>query len=156
MKREREPWYESEDPGRVARGASWRFGLWVAAVVAFVALIAATGWVLSVVLAEPKGAGDAHRRIHEGDNRIAQQELFEELYANVRSYDARLGPAKRLMDDHPGDDFHASNYQGLVQVCLDAVEEYNAQARKISAAKWRSDDLPYQIDPKDPKTDCKP
>lgn len=151
----REPWYESDNPSRVARGFSWRLAAWIVAAVVFVGALSGGVWWFKVATSDIKGAGDATRQINSGKNRIAAQETFEALYAQIQAYDRNLDQAARDKAEHPGDDFYATNYSGLVKQCNDAVGQYNADARKVSRAKWLSPDLPYEIDINNPATDCK-
>lgn len=151
----REPWYESENPTRVARGFSWRAAIWVLAAVLFFGAIGGGIWWFKVATSDVKGAGDATLQINSGKNRIAAQETFEALFAQIQAYDRNLDQAAKDKADHPGDPFFATNYSGLVKTCNDAVAQYNADARKVSRAKWLTDDLPYEIDLNNPSTDCK-
>lgn len=151
----RDPWYDSDNPTRVARGFTWRAAVWVIGVVLFVGAIGVGVWYFKVATSDIKGAGDATRQVNTGKNRIASQEAFEALYAQIQAYDRNLDQAAADKAEHPGDAFFATNYSGLVKTCNDAVGQYNADARKVSRAKWLTDDLPYEINITDPKTDCK-
>lgn len=151
----RGPWYDSDNPTRVARGFTWRAAVWVIGVVLFVGAIGVGVWYFKVATSDIKGAGDATRQVNTGKNRIASQEAFEALYAQIQAYDRNLDQAAADKAEHPGDAFFATNYSGLVKTCNDAVGQYNADARKVSRAKWLTDDLPYEINITDPKTDCK-
>jgi len=155
VRRDREAWYESDNPTRIARGASWRVALWIVGVVLFVGAISAGIWYLKVVTSGVKGAGDQTRIVNDGKNRVAAQEAFEALYQQILAYDRNLDQAAKDKAEHPGDSFYATNYSGLVKQCNDAVGQYNADARKVSRAKWLSPDLPYEIDITKPETDCK-
>lgn len=151
----REPWYESENPSRVARGASWRLGAWIVGAVVFFGLIGVGIWGFRVATSEVKGAGDKAIIVNDGKNQIASQELFEALYQQIQVYDRNLDQAAADKAEHPNDTFFATNYSGLVKTCNDAVGQYNADAKKVSRAKWMSEDLPYQIDQTNPLFDCK-
>jgi hypothetical protein len=151
----REPWYESENPSRVVRGASWRVVVWILAAIAVFAVVGAVIWGVRVATSEVKGAGDKAVIVNEGKNQIASQEQFEALFQQIQVYDRNLDQAAADKAEHPGDSFFATNYSGLVKTCNDAVGQYNAAARQVSKAKWLSKDLPYEIDQTDPKFDCK-
>jgi hypothetical protein len=138
-----------------SRSAGWRIGVWVIAAVLFIGLIGGGIWVFKVVTSDVRGAGDATQRINDGKNRIASQESFEALYQQIMTYDRNLDQAAKDKADHPGDAILATNYSGLVKQCNDAVGQYNADARKISRAKWLSPLLPYEIDQTDVRFDCK-
>jgi len=118
-------------------------------------IIGGIWWGVKVATSDAKGAGDAQIKINSGDNRIASQEAFEALYAQIQAYDRNLDQAAADKAEHSGDDFYATNYSGLVKTCNDAISQYNADARKVSRAKWLTKDLPYEIDTANPLTDCK-
>lgn len=128
-------------------------------ILALVALIAVIGigvWGFKVITAEPKGKGDAVRTREGGTNRIAAQERFEELYAQVKAADQRIdvmGAAKKAA---PTDVVAATNYTGAINYCIEVRAQYDAEARKYTAEQFRTADLPPQIDQLDPTTDCKP
>jgi hypothetical protein len=151
----KDPWYDSDNPSRVARGASWRVGLWVIAVVLFFALIGGAAWGFKVATSDVKGRGDAAVQKNSADNRIAAQQTFEDLIADIKASDRKLDPAAADKKTNPGNDTYSVNYAGLLAHCLDSVGLYNADARKYTAAQFRASDLPAQIDATDPATDCK-
>lgn len=149
---DRRDWKEVDS---VSRSAGWRIGVWVLVAVLFGGVLAAGIWWFKVATSEVRGAGDATQRINDGKNRIASQEAFEALYQQILAYDRNLDQAAEDKAEHPGDTFYATNYSGLVKQCNDAVGQYNADARKVSRAKWLSPDLPYEIDQTDVRFDCK-
>ncbi len=146
---------EIRDANAGARSAGWRAAIWIAAAVVFFGAIGVGIWWFKVATSEVKGAGDQTRIVNDGRNRIAAQEAFEQLYAQIQAYDRNLDQAAKDKTEHPGDAFYTTNYSGLVKTCNDAVGQYNADARKVSREKWIAPDLPYEIDLNDPKTDCK-
>ena len=152
---QRGPWYESDNPTRVARGASWRVALWVLGVVVFAGLITAGIWAVKVATSDVRGTGDTVSKVNSRDNRIFAQEHFFTLYNALLAYDQQLDQAAADKAEHPGDQFYATNYSGMVKTCIDARNQYNADANKVTQAKWRDASLPFQIDETDPKTDCK-
>lgn len=150
----REPWYESDNPTRVARGASWRIGMWIIVVIAFFALIGGGTWLFKVATADVKGRGDTTIKINEVDNRLFAQGNFHDLYQEIKASDRKLDQAAADKADHPGDTYFATVYSGLKAHCEDAVGQYNSAANKISQAKFRDESLPFQIDHSNPETDC--
>jgi len=150
----REPWYQSENPTRVARGASWRIALWVVGVLVLAGLITGGIWVVKVSTSDLRGAGDTVAKVNSRDNRIFAQEHFFTLYNQLLAYDQQLDQAAADKAEHPGDQYYATNYSGMVKICIDARNQYNADANKVTQAKWRDATLPFQIDQLDPKTDC--
>lgn len=155
MRDKREPWYDSDNPTRLARGFTWRAMVWLLAVVLGTGAIAGVVWGVKTALSPVKGAGDVYQQQQDAKNRIAQQQHFQALYNQLIAYDQQLDQAAADKAEHPGDSFFATNYSGLVKTCIDARNQYNGDANKILAAQWRDETLPYQIDPTMPATDCK-
>lgn len=148
------PWHESSNPTTVVRSATWRGWIWVISTVVVVSLVSGGIWAFKVATSDIKGAGDATIEINSGENRIQSQQLFEELYAKVLEYDKNLDVAAAAVKRNPSN-FNQTNYDGLVMTCNAAIEQYDAEARKVSSEKWRSEDLPHKIDTADPLTDCR-
>lgn len=149
---QRNDWKEIDS---TSRSAGWRIAVWVIAVILIGGVIGGGIWAFKVATSDIKGAGDQTRIVNDGRNRIAAQETFEALYQQIEAYDRNLDQAARDKAEHPGDSFYATNYSGLLKACNDAVGQYNADARKVTRAKWLSADLPYEIDITNPSTDCK-
>ena len=143
------------DANYVGRRAGLSLAAWIVIGVLFVIALSAGIWAFNVATSDVKGKGDATRQINSGKNRIASQETFEALFGQIKAYDRNLDQAAQDKKEHPGDSFYATNYSGLVKQCNDAVAQYDADAKKVSRAKWLTDDLPFQIDQNDPTTDCK-
>jgi hypothetical protein len=152
---EREPWYESSNPSRVVRGGAWRLAVWILMVIAFFALVSGVVWGVQVLISGPKGAGDQERINNSANNRIFAQQHFFDLYNELLAYDQQLDQAAADKAEHPGDQFFATNYSGLVKACIDARNQYNGDANKVTLERWRDPGLPFQIDATNPKTDCK-
>jgi len=131
----RTPWYDSDNPSTVARGATWRGMVWILAITAFVAIISIGGWLFNVTTSDVKGSGDATRTVNSGDNRLAQQAYFEQTYADIQAAGQNL--------TLPGNE---TEQAGRLTYCRRLVADYNAAARKQVAAKFRAADLPAQID----------
>jgi hypothetical protein len=140
---------------RASRSVGWRVFVWALVAVAAVGVIGALIWGFKVVTSEARGQGDKTRIVNDGRNQIAAQEAFEALFQQIQAYDRNLDQAAVDKTAHPNDAFFATNYSGLVKQCNDAVGQYNADARKVSRAKWMSADLPFEIDTTNPLTDCK-
>jgi len=134
-----------------------KLGLVSAVVVAFAALaLCGIGvWGFKVITSDIKGKGDATRQINSADNRIGIQEHFHTLMADITKSDRALDIAAADKAANPGDDFYATNYSGMVKHCIDVVEQYNADAQKITKSKWLDPNLPQVINSSDPTTDCK-
>lgn len=151
----REPWYESDNPSRVARGFSWRLAIGIVVAVLFVGGISIAYWGFGVGTSDVKGQGDAVKRKNSADNRIAEQAAFEKLYADIKAADARIDVFAAAKREQPTDTVAKTNYTGSLTICGQLVADYNAKARSYTAEQWRAADLPAQIDPTDPATDCK-
>jgi hypothetical protein len=148
----RNEWREVDS---ASRSVAWRVFVWAIVSVAAVGLIGGGIWYFKVATSEVKGAGDQTRIVNDGKNRIAAQETFEALFQQIQVYDRNLDQAAKDKAEHPGDQFFAANYSGLVKQCNDAVGQYNADARKVTRAKWLTEDLPFEIDQNNPLFDCK-
>lgn len=146
-------WYESNDPGVVGRGAAWRIGLLVLAILALVAVIGIGVWGFKVATSDIKGQGDATRQKNDATNRIAAQQRFEDLYQEVIQSDRRITMLADATERDPST-VNQTNLTGAINYCLDVVGDYNAEARKFTAEEFRAADLPAQIDNLDPATDC--
>lgn len=144
-------WYESDNPDRIGMS----IGLRILLIVAVIAAIGIGVWVFKVQTSDVKGAGDVQRTKNAAPNRIGAQERFESLYAGIKAADQRIDIMAAALAKAPTDVVAQTNYTGSQTFCTQLVADYNAEARKITAADWRSPDLPQQIDPSDPSTDCK-
>lgn len=152
----KEPWYDSDDPGRVVRGGMTRGVLILVVLLIVGAVIGGVVWVIGVATSGISGQGEAIIQKNSANNRIAAQQTFEDLIADIKQSDVKLDQAAADVKTHPGDDTYAVNFTGLTNHCLDTVGTYNADARHYTAAQFRASDLPAQIDQTDPATDCKP
>jgi len=146
---------ERREADQVVRYGTSRTIIVVAVGLIVALVIGGVWWGVRVATSDVKGAGDAQIKINEADNRINAQETFEAMYQQIKTYDKNLDQAAADKAEHPGDPLFATNYSGLVKTCNDAVFQYNAEARKVSRAKWRDPELPYEIDTTDIRFDCK-
>lgn len=149
-------WYDSDNPSTVARGGTWRAMVWITALVLFFTALGALLWAFGVFTAPIKGQGDAFKTKESGANRIAAQERFEDLHQDILATDRKLDAAQAKVRANPKSTVAQTELTGLTNYCLDVVADYNAEARKYTAADFRAVDLPAQIDDLDPATDCKP
>ena len=148
-------WYTSSNPTTAVRGGTWRGMIWVVSILAFVALISIGVWAFTVVTSDAKGQGDATVQKNAGSNRIAAQERFESLYADIIAADQKIDVFAQAVAAAPQDTTAQSNLTGTKAYCIQVRNDYDAEARKYSAEQFRSADLPYTIDINDPATDCK-
>jgi len=152
----KEPWYDSDNPSRVLRGGMSRGVLVLIVLLILGGIIGGVVWAIGVATSDVAGRGEAIVQKNSANNRIAAQQTFEDLIADIKQSDAKLDQALVDKKANPGDSTYAVNYAGLVNHCLDSVGLYNADARKYTAQQFRASDLPAQIDQADPATDCKP
>lgn len=155
--RTREPWYESDNPDRIARAASGRIALWFLLSLLFFGALGVGIWGFKVATSDIKGQGDATRIKNDARNRIRAQEGFEKLYADIVASDRKIDVADSAAEASPDDRTLRQNASGVRQYCISVVGEYNAKARSYSAEDFRAADLPYQIDSttQTSDTDCK-
>lgn len=142
----RGPWYESENPSTLVRGASWRAGVWIICALIVCVAIGAVWWAISVATAPVRGAGDVYRQNNSGQNRIYAQAHFQDLYADIESYKVQINQAAQDKADHPGDSFYTTTYTGLFNTCVSAVNQYNADSGKALFTDWKAAGLPERID----------
>jgi hypothetical protein len=151
----KEPWYESDNPSTVVRGGTWRVGIWLAIVIGVIAIVGIGVWGFRVITSDVAGQGNATIQKNSANNRIAAQERFEQMYQDIKASDRKIAVAAAALAVNKDDKTLQTNYTGTVNYCIQAVGDYNAEARKFTAEDFRSPDLPYQISTVDPDTDCK-
>jgi len=131
-----------------------RVGLIIFLTIFLIIAIPLAVWGFRVATSDIKGQGDSIIKKNSATNRISAQERFEDLYADIKASDAKIGPAKQAVKVDPST-VNTTNLTGLVNYCLDVVGDYNAEARKYTSADFRAIDLPAEISSMDPATDCK-
>ncbi len=124
----------------------------VAGVIAALLLIPAI-FGARVALSGLFGQGGAIINKNDAVNRVAAQERFESLYAEIHAADKRLDVLADAIALNPSYT-NMTNLTGARNYCLSVVADYDAEARKYSARDFRAIDLPDQIDSYDPTTDC--
>lgn len=142
------------DANYATRGGYWFANKWVLACVLSVLGVAAVVWGAQVLTAGPKGAGDAHRTNQSGTNRIAKQEMFQQLYEDIQVADINITTLHTLKVSDPSY-VNNTNYTAAQMQCTQLVHNYNAEAKKYTSQDWRDNSLPSAIDQTDPKFDCK-
>jgi hypothetical protein len=149
---DRQPWHESDNPSTVVRGATWRGGLWLLAVVVIALVIGGIVWGINTLVAEPKGRGDAYRNKESGVHRVFAQEAFEKRYADIEATRAKIRTALQVpAADRTGE--QEIRLEGLRSYCATVTGDYNAAARSYSQQDFRAADLPARLDA---TTDCEP
>ena len=150
----RHPYYASDNPTAVVRGASWRTAVWIVCAVAFFSAVSIGIWAFQVGTSDVKGRGDATQKVNSGDNRLAQQAYFEQTYADIQAADRKLDQLAADKAAHV--DGADVRYSGAVSYCIQLVADYDAAARKQVADRFRAVDLPARIDTTAAATDCAP
>lgn len=153
--RRNENWREFD---REAYSGGWRMAGITLVVILACSAMGGVGWLIKVALSDVKGAGDATVKINSADNRLQQQELFQDLYRKIQENELNLKQAcadKWENKGKPSESFHNTNYSGMVMAYNQSVTEYNAQTQKARAEKWLPASLPTEITPVDLVNYCK-
>jgi len=167
----RDKWYDSDDPGRVVRGATI-FGIgWMTFVIVVVSILGVAGSVVALEwnswFSGTKGKLEANIQKNSALNRIEAQAQFHDGYEAVRNLDQKLTDAQTQLDAfnkaHPnvgnGTPFDPlfetqnnlqRNVTGAQQQCHNAVADYNASTEKYLLRDFRDADLPYKMQANDP------
>lgn len=112
-------------------------------VVLLVAALVAGGWALTIALAGPSGAAQAYKQKESATNRIQKQELFVQLNADIDGYIAKIRIAKQAVAADPTS-VNKTNLIGVEQICVDTVQQYNAESLKYTSRDFKSAGLPYR------------
>lgn len=147
----RTPWYESDNPDRIARAAGWRIIL----VVIAAAAIGFGAWGIRVLTSGVRGQGDAVISKNSAANWTAAQARFRALHEEILATDRKLDLLAAQANANPGDRVAQTTYTGTVSYCLGVVGTYNAEAKSYLSQDFRDSDLPERINDSDPRTDCK-
>lgn len=140
-----------DDYGTPPRPVIWP---WVVVAVV-VLLIAPVAWGIRVATSEVRGQGDAVATKNSAENWTEAQARFEGYWADIQASDRQIAIAREALDASPKDRTAEENYYGLRTYCEGLVADYNADARSYLSEDFRAADLPSQIDPTNPLTDCK-
>lgn len=114
--------------------------------VVLVTLIVVALWAGGVLFAGVKGQGEAYKIKESAVNRIEKQEMFEQLNADIDGYIAKIQLAKQAYARDPSD-VNSTNLNGVAQICIDTVQQYNAESRKYTSRDFKSAGLPFTRDP---------
>jgi len=148
---------DRRDFDQVSRFAASRIILWsVVAVLVFGAIGGGIYW-FKVATAPVKGWGDQQIIVNDGRNRVNAQEWFAGKYGYVKGQDAKLPGMRENLEatkGTPDEGLWRASLSGATNLCLQAIEEYNAESLKISRGQWKSPNLPFSL-PDGDTTDCK-
>lgn len=136
---------ERDDRREVRKGAFYVLR-WVLAIILVVTLIGWALWALGVATSDIRGRGEAVKTKHSSTNRIAAQERFEDMAADITAANQRIATTAAAAKANPDDYTARVNATGAITYCQQAVAQYNAEARKYTAAQFRAADLPASFD----------
>lgn len=103
-------------------------------------------WLFGVWASDIVGRGEAVKTKNNSTNRIAAQERFEDLSADISIAQQRIDTLAAQAKTNKS--YAAQTAAtGAVTYCLDLVAQYNAEARKYTARDFREADLPSSYDP---------
>ncbi len=140
----RDPLLTRDDRAAVRWGYRYSLKWLVALIVTFVAIGWAL-WAFGVFTSDVRGRGEAIKTKNSGTNRIAAQERFEDLAADVGVSAQRIDTLAAAAKATPS--YAAQTAAtGAVTYCQSLVAQYNADARKYTARQFRSADLPESFD----------
>ena len=108
-------------------------------------------WLFGVWASDPIGQGEAIKTKNRSTNRIAAQERFEDMAADITAANQRITTTKAAAKANPDNYTMQVQATGAVTYCQQAVAQYNAEARKYTAAQFRASDLPASFNA---TTDC--
>lgn len=127
----------------------WSFTTVIAVIVIMVAVFA-----LTVLWAPWKGKSEAFKQQQSANNRIFAQAYFQDQYNEILAADKKIDVFADAVKRDPTQ-INKTNLTGQIAYCVDAVADYNAEARKYLAKDFRDVDLPEHIDDLNSETDCK-
>lgn len=133
-------WTPKTQKGLFGNGVLWVLGLLV--------LCAAVGgavWAFNTGTASVQGKAGAFRQKESAENRLFAQQDFEQLSADIDGYVAKVVVAKRALKDDQAAGAAAeqlqidrTNVSGTQGVCIDAVQQYNADSHKYLLRDFKS------------------
>ena len=120
-----------------------------------VLVIAAIAITLSTATSNVRGAAGATRQKNSTNNRVFQQQAFQQKYADYQgdiakimtagsalSYDSAHNAAQSILDqDH-------TDLVGIANHCISVAQDYNAQTQFYLAKQFLDASLPSALDPK--------
>lgn len=145
-----DPYMSRGDRREVRRGAFYVLR-WALAIIVVATLIGWGLWALGVGTSDVRGRGEAIKTKNSSTNRISAQERFEDMAADITAAKQRITTMQTNMKANPKDYTAQVQATGAVTYCQQAVAQYNAEARKYTAAQFRASDLPASFDA---ATDC--
>lgn len=109
------------------------------------AIIGGIFFTMNVLLAPAKGAGGVIIKNNSAENRIEKQEQFEKLFAKVETNKGLVAQHTKNVAANPTDKQASTVLLGVQSACVASVEQYNAEARKVTSMDWKAADLPDSL-----------
>jgi hypothetical protein len=123
-------------------GAGW---LLLIAILVIGGVTSAVIWGIGVATSNIKGAGDLEKINNSAENRRNKQEQFEKLYAAVETNKGLVAQHKANVEANPNDQTAKQTFEGVKSLCINSVNKYNAEARKVTSMDWKAADLPESL-----------
>jgi hypothetical protein len=121
---------------------------WMWALLIILIVVPGIIWGATVLFSGPKGRGDQIIRNNSEVNRTGKQEMFEDLYADIKAYPAKIANAADQVKTNtdPSDTARLQSIlTGMKNHCTDVVAQYNSESHKVTSEDWKDDRLPYEI-----------
>jgi hypothetical protein len=122
---------------------------WIVAGLVLAGIITGGIWAFVYYTADTRGKVQAQQQIKSGANRIQPYDHFFNLCAAVQTDEARLEAQYQVLAAGPSQDERErilTNIAGIASDRADAINQYNADARKdYTIGQFRSSALPYQL-----------
>lgn len=122
-------------------------------------------YFLVFATADVRGRVAVHNTVLSGQSRLELTRHFHDLYATIRAQEDQAVQSWQTYQqdkaDHGGDPYgqHAqtvstdlANYNGVVQLCIQNVNDYDQQASDSTRGLFVEANLPTSVDPKDCET----
>ena len=132
--------YHKEAAKGIGTGA-----IYVIVIGVVLAIIGGIFFTMNVLLAPAKGAGGVIIKNNSAENRIEKQEQFEKLMAKVETNKALVAQHTKTVALDPTDKQATMVLSGVQSACVASVEQYNAEARKVTSMDWKAADLPDSL-----------
>lgn len=132
--------YRKEAAKGLGEGTIWLIVIGVLGLV-----VGGVFFTLNVLLAPAKGAGGVVIKNNSAENRIEQQEEFEDLYAKYKTNVGLVEQHKANVAAAPDSVQAKTILEGVKSACKASAEQYNAKSRKVTAMDWKAVDLPETL-----------
>jgi hypothetical protein len=132
--------YRKEAAKGLSEGTLWLIGIIVLGMI-----VGGVVFAINVATSNARGAGEAEIKNNSAENRIEKQERFEKLYAKVKTNEDLVAQHTASLAATPDSIQIKTVLEGVKSACNASVNEYNAEARKVTSMDWRAYDLPESL-----------